>query len=55
MDEEHMYLLQRKKHVTYNFHIGYLDQRAEHMSQMQAVEFRSMLYYDLLKGFKLYY
>ena len=42
-----MYCITKEEHVTYNFHIGDLDQRAEHMAWMQAIECRSMLYYEI--------
>lgn len=44
--EEHMYCITEEEHVTYNFHIGDPDQRAEHVPPMQAMEHRSVLYYE---------
>ena len=41
--KERIYYITKEGHITYRFHIGDLDQRAEHMSQMQAIECRSML------------
>ena len=41
-----MYCITEEEHVTYNFHIGDPDQRAEHVPQMQAMEHRSVLYYE---------
>lgn len=41
-----MYCITKEEYVTYNFHTGDLDQRAEHMSQMQATECKPMLYYE---------
>lgn len=38
-----MYCITEEEHVTYNFHIGDPDQRAEHVPQMRAMEHRSIM------------
>lgn len=51
-----MYYITKKEHITHNFYISCLDQKAEHMSQMQDIECRSNVKLrDLLNGFKLYH